>query len=215
MALWTALMIGFFGSFHCVGMCGPIALALPGARQTGWHFVAGRLLYNFGRIVTYTLLGALFGILGRSLFVAGVQKGLSIVLGLIIIASVVLKSSLFSTFKKSTGIDRILEVLKNTIRRQFKRRDLTTLFTIGLLNGLLPCGFVYMGLAASLTTGSIPGAAIFMAFFGLGTFPAMMLMAMAPGLISLELRQRISRLIPLLAILLGVYLIYRGMMMGG
>lgn len=215
MALWTALVIGFFGSFHCVGMCGPIALALPGARQTGWHFVAGRLLYNFGRIVTYTLLGALFGILGRSLFVAGVQKGLSIVLGLIIIASVVLKSSLFSTFKKSTGIDRILEVLKNTIRRQFKRRALTTLFTIGLLNGLLPCGFVYMGLAASLTTGSIPGAAIFMAFFGLGTFPAMMLMAMAPGLISLELRQRISRLIPLLAILLGVYLIYRGMMMGG
>ena len=89
------------------------------------------------------------------------------------------------------------------------------MFTIGLLNGLLPCGFVYMGLAASLTTGSIPGAAIFMAFFGLGTFPAMMLMAMAPGLISLELRQRISRLIPLLAILLGVYLIYRGMMMGG
>ncbi len=215
MALWTALAIGFFGSFHCVGMCGPIALALPGLKGSGLSFITGRVLYNFGRIVTYTLLGALFGIIGKSIIVAGLQKGLSIFLGMAIIASVLLRSSYFNTLKKKSGFTYLFESLKKQIQKQFKKRGFSTLFTIGILNGLLPCGFVYIGLAGSVTTGSLWEGALFMSLFGLGTFPAMMLMAMAPGLISVNLRKRINRLIPGLAVLLGIFLIYRGVVMGG
>lgn len=215
MALWTALAIGFFGSFHCVGMCGPIALALPGFKGSGLSFITGRVLYNFGRIVTYTLLGALFGIIGKSIIVAGLQKGLSIFLGMAIIASVLLRSSYFNTLKKKSGITYLFESLKKQIQKQFKKRGFSTLFTIGILNGLLPCGFVYIGLAGSVTTGSFWEGALFMSLFGLGTFPAMMMMAMAPGLISINLRKRINRLIPGLAVLLGIFLIYRGVVMGG
>lgn len=215
MALWTALAIGFFGSFHCVGMCGPIALALPGLKGSGLSFITGRVLYNFGRIVTYTLLGALFGIIGKSIIVAGLQKGLSIFFGMAIIASVLLRSSYFNTLKKKSGFTYLFESLKKQIQKQFKKRGFSTLFTIGILNGLLPCGFVYIGLAGSVTTGSLWEGALFMSLFGLGTFPAMMLMAMAPGLISVNLRKRINRLIPGLAVLLGIFLIYRGVVMGG
>jgi len=215
MALWTALAIGFFGSFHCVGMCGPIALALPGSKNSGLPFVTGRVLYNFGRIVTYTLLGALFGIIGKSIIVAGLQKGLSIFLGLAIIASVLIRSSYFNKLKNKSGLTYLFESLKKQIRKQFKKRGFSTLFVIGILNGLLPCGFVYIGLAGSVTTGTLWEGALFMSLFGLGTFPVMMLMALTPGLISINLRKRINRLIPGLAILLGIFLIYRGIVMGG
>ena len=89
-----------------------------------------------------------------------------------------------------------------------------SLFIIGILNGLLPCGFVYVGLAGSLTTGSVVEGSIFMALFGLGTFPAMMAMSLAPGFISLETRQRINAAIPFLAVTFGLYLIYRGIAFG-
>ena len=90
---------------------------------------------------------------------------------------------------------------------------MSTLFTIGLLNGLLPCGFVYIGLAGSLTTGSTEEGMLYMILFGLGTFPAMLGMSVAPTFIGLSTRQRINQFMPVLAILLGLYLIYRGTIM--
>lgn len=215
MEIWTALAIGFFGSFHCIGMCGPIALALPGSDQSTLKLLTGRVLYNTGRVVTYAFLGAVFGIIGHSIALAGFQKGLSVVLGIAIIASVVIKSRFFNSIKQKLGTNSFYDHLKKLISRQFKKRGLSTLFTIGILNGLLPCGFVYIGLAGSLTTGSIAGGSIYMTLFGLGTFPAMMVMSMAPGLFSLSLRRRINNAIPILAVLFGAYLIYRGLFMGG
>lgn len=215
MALWTALAIGFFGSFHCIGMCGPIALALPGSKDSGFSFFAGRILYNLGRILTYALLGVLFGLVGHSIILAGFQQLLSVVLGIFIIAAVWVNSSYFTQFKKQTGIDRVLETLKGLIHRQFQRSGAGTLFTIGLLNGLLPCGFVYVGLAGSLTAGSAAGGALFMVLFGLGTFPSMFMMSIAPGLISLAWRKRINKLVPVMATLFGAFLLYRGFMMVG
>lgn len=215
MEIWTALAIGFFGSFHCIGMCGPIALALPGAGDSTFKLITGRTLYNFGRVVTYAFLGAIFGLIGHSIALAGFQKGLSIVLGIAIIASVLIKSSYFSAVKNKLGANGFYEHLKKLIGRQFKKRGVSTLFTIGILNGLLPCGFVYIGLAGSLTTGTITGGMLYMALFGLGTFPAMMAMSLAPGLFSISLRRRINKAVPVLAVLFGIYLIYRGLFMGG
>src|SRR5436309_699754 len=82
MDYWMAFMLGLVGSFHCAGMCGPLAMALPHSSGTTRGFVAGRVAYNLGRILTYCLLGMLFGVLGRTLSLVGFQRGLSIVLGL-------------------------------------------------------------------------------------------------------------------------------------
>lgn len=214
MEIWTALAIGFFGSFHCIGMCGPIAMALPGNRSSTASLIAGRLLYNSGRVITYSLLGMVFGLIGHSVIIAGFQELLSVALGIAIIAGAIGSSGYLSDLEHSFGLDKLFRRLKDLISRQFKKRGMATLLTIGLLNGLLPCGFVYVGLAGSATTGSLTGGALYMALFGLGTFPAMMAMSLAPNFISLESRRRINRYIPLLAILLGIYLVYRGLMMG-
>ncbi len=215
MEIWTALAIGFFGSFHCIGMCGPIALALPGSGESTFKLITGRALYNFGRVVTYAFLGAIFGVIGHSIALAGFQKGLSVVLGIAIIGSVVIKSSYFNALKNKIGANSFYDHLKELIGSQFKKRGLITLVTIGILNGLLPCGFVYIGLAGSLTTGTISGGILYMIFFGLGTFPAMMAMSLAPGLFSISLRRRINKAVPVLAVIFGIYLIYRGLFMGG
>ncbi|MDX1587217.1 MAG: sulfite exporter TauE/SafE family protein [Balneolaceae bacterium] len=214
MDTWTALAIGFFGSFHCIGMCGPIALALPGADDSTLKLITGRTLYNLGRMITYALMGVIFGLIGHSIALAGFQKSLSVILGLAIIASVLIKSSYFKSIKNRIGANNFYERIKTMIAARFKKRGVFTLFSIGLLNGLLPCGFVYLGLAGSLTTGTISGGMLYMALFGLGTFPAMMAMSLAPGLFSLELRRRINKAVPILAVLFGIYLIYRGLFMG-
>jgi sulfite exporter TauE/SafE len=214
MELWTALAIGFFGSFHCVGMCGPIALALPGSDESKLSLVAGRILYNIGRIVTYSLLGLIVGVVGHSIALAGLQKSLSVLLGALIIISGLSANNYLPSWKKKIGLDPFFDKLKKTISAQFKKRGLRTLFTIGILNGLLPCGFVYVGLAGSVTTGSIVQGGLFMALFGLGTFPIMFLMSLAPGFITLSMRRRINAIIPYLAIGFGIYLVYRGIMMG-
>ncbi|MBN2732369.1 MAG: sulfite exporter TauE/SafE family protein [Balneolaceae bacterium] len=213
METWTALAIGFFGSFHCIGMCGPIALALPGQDSSTFRLITGRLLYNIGRIITYSLLGALFGLIGHSIVLAGLQQFLSIVLGIVIIITAISQNKHLGNWKTTMGLAPFFEKLKTVISAQFKKRGQRTLFTIGILNGLLPCGFVYIGLAGSVTTGSIAGGAVFMALFGFGTLPAMLAISLAPGMISVEMRRKINSVTPLLAGGLGLYLIYRGTML--
>ncbi len=214
MEIWTALLIGFFGSFHCVGMCGPIALALPGQNNSAVSFITGRILYNTGRVITYSLLGAVFGLIGQSFALMGLQQTISVVLGIIIVLSAISQSNYLPGWKDKVGLTPFFERLKTLISAQFKKRGHSTLFSIGILNGLLPCGFVYIGLAGSVTTGSVAEGSLFMALFGLGTVPAMLAMSLAPGFISIDMRKKINRFIPFLAASLGFYLIYRGTLMG-
>ncbi|MDZ7716770.1 MAG: sulfite exporter TauE/SafE family protein [Balneolaceae bacterium] len=210
MEIWTALAIGFLGSFHCIGMCGPIALALPGQRDSGFSFIAGRSLYNAGRIISYTIMGAVLGLIGYSAVVTGLQQMLSILLGILIILAVLIKNSNLSSIRKKLKVESLYQYLKKAISEQFKKSGMGSLLTIGLLNGFLPCGFVYVGLAGSATTGSALNGALYMTLFGIGTFPAMFLMSIAPGFITLSMRRKIQKVIPVLAILFGCYLIYRG-----
>lgn len=208
------MAIGFLGSFHCIGMCGPIALALPGSNDSTLSLITGRVLYNLGRVVTYSLLGAFFGLIGYSVTLAGFQKSLSVLLGVLIIISTFSQSKYFQNWRMKTGLSSFYEKLKSIISSQFKKQGISTLFTIGILNGMLPCGFVYIGLAGSTTTGSILQGTLFMALFGIGTFPTMLAMSLAPGFISTSMRKRITRISPYLAVTFGIYLIYRGVAMG-
>src|SRR3974390_3272430 len=83
---WTALFLGLVGSLHCAGMCGPLALALPATGGSATGYVAGRAAYNAGRVVTYCTLGVVFGLLGKTLLLAGIQRWVSIGLGVALLA---------------------------------------------------------------------------------------------------------------------------------
>ncbi|MFH5830920.1 sulfite exporter TauE/SafE family protein [Halalkalibaculum sp. DA384] len=215
MELWTAFTIGLFGSFHCVGMCGPIAMALPGSGAGMAAELTRKGIYNLGRILTYSLLGGVVGGAGQAVSLAGLQRPLSVFLGMLIIAGAFLPVISSAGIQRIKPVQRFFDWLRQKLKQQMSRRGNSTMLVTGILNGLLPCGFVYVGLASSLTTESVIGGMSYMALFGLGTFPAMMLMAMAPNLISLRLRRRINRVLPWLAVALGGYLVFRGLAMGG
>ena len=207
MQYWTALLLGFLGSLHCAGMCGPLALALPGNPNNKRSFVLGRLAYNTGRLLTYSILGVIFGIVGKSLFTLGFQRGLSLLLGVALIASIF--ASRLSVF--SAPISRLVTWPKFPMSALLKSRSSAALAGLGMLNGLLPCGLVYVACASATTRGDIPGAALYMALFGLGTFPMMLGISMSGRLFPLSFRLRIQKAIPVTVFILGALLILRGM----
>lgn len=212
--LWTAFVIGFLGSIHCIGMCGPIALALPGGMPSKTHLVASRLLYNGGRILTYAGLGAICGLLGKTIAMAGFQQVLSIVAGVAILLAVFIPSRLSRRILPGKLTARLVDRIKSVWVRLFSNRSMRSLFLIGLLNGFLPCGFLYLGLAASATTGSVAGGAGYMAMFGLGTTPALLITSLFGGMLSLRIRRFFLKLLPVGAVVLGLLLVLRGMSLG-
>ena len=178
------------------------------------HFISGRILYNSGRVVTYAVLGAVFGLLGSGIKLTGLQQYLSVTAGIIIILTVIL-STLHLTGKFSGGIiSRYTAVIKKPLTRLYKEKTLSSLFLIGIINGLLPCGFVYIGVAGAVTTGSIPEGMLFMALFGLGTFPVMLGTSLFGNFIKNKFRYSVTRLLPALSVVLAVILILRGLNLG-
>ncbi len=210
----SAFAIGLFGSLHCIGMCGPIAIALPVPDSSNVSFLTGRLLYNIGRVFTYSFLGAIFGLLGSRFVVAGFQQGISIILGIIILIVVFMPSGYKVKVTQHPTILKLSLPLKESIGLLFKKGTFSSMFLIGILNGFLPCGLVYAALAAAITSGnSISGAAV-MVLFGLGTIPAMFAATVFGKFINLSLRRKLNKLIPYFAIVLALIFILRGMALG-
>ncbi len=211
--LWTAFLLGFAGSAHCIGMCGPIAVALPGARDVTSSYVAGRILYNVGRSVTYAILGGVLGLLGLGVWLVGYQQALSVVTG----AGIVLVTLLM--WNKSWTLDRglfsgISRLFNNLMKPLMRAGSALSMLMIGIVNGFLPCGLVYVALAAAVTTGGILNGMVYMAVFGLGTAPVMFLMAVSPGVLTGKWQRRLQKAVPWLAILVGILLILRGLALG-
>ena len=209
MQLWTALIIGFAGSFHCVGMCGPIAMAIP---RSGSGFLAlssNAFIYNSGRILVYAILGLLFGLLGTQISIAGFQGWISILLGGGIVIAVLI-NRFFKNRPKPVSFKKFARRISTYYMVLLRKESLPALFGMGVLNGLLPCAFVYSGLAVAVLTDSPSHSMMYMALFGLGTFPAMYFMYLAPSILSLDLRNSIRKLVPYLAFSLGIFLIVRG-----
>ena len=207
--IWTAFSIGLLGSIHCVGMCGPVALALPfQGRSHAWK---GILAYNFGRLLTYALIGAIAGILGKGLWVAGMQKHITLALGialaLIALFSISIESHLLQLKVVRAFHQWILEHLGTWMRKEGTRAALM----IGIFNGFIPCGLVYMAIAGALTGGSIFFGALFMVLFGLGTFPLMALTGIAGQALDLTWRRRLRRFAPVLLLLIAALFIFRGL----
>ena len=208
---WAAISIGLLSSFHCFGMCGPIAFALPLDRRNVLTKTAGSFIYNLGRLVTYMLLGGLFGLLGRGFVTAGFQQGLSIALGVLILAGVALPQLFHKWIPVESLMYRSIGKMKGVLAKQFKKSSYESLFTIGFLNGLLPCGMVYLALAGAVRTGDWNQGAVFMLFFGLGTLPAMWSASFASDWISVKFRNKIRKEVPYFIAVMGVLFILRGL----
>lgn len=212
--IWAGFLFGLLGSFHCVGMCGPIAMALPFVGSSGWRYYVGRLLYNGGRIVTYASLGALAGAFGQSLEMAGLQQTVSIVSGVLILLLLVLPAAFKGKASSMMGTDKVMVWVRKKLGYYFQKNSLGALFMVGMLNGLLPCGFVYIALAGAISAPGIGGAMLYMALFGLGTFPLMYIVSLSGKLISLKVRGIFNRAVPYVGMVLAVLFIVRGLGLG-
>lgn len=209
----AAIGLGFASGFHCLGMCGPIALSLGLSKKQQVNFHLQNLTYQFGRIFTYSFLGALVGIVGESFQLAGIQKYISILAGILLIIM-----ALFSFggdfASKIPSINNALLKVKLNLGRLLQKSDYSSRFLTGVLNGFLPCGMVYMALTASLAAGGIWQSATFMAFFGLGTFPFMFAAVLFGNLLNVTVRNKILKIVPIFMLALGGLFILRGLELG-
>jgi sulfite exporter TauE/SafE len=212
--LYSALILGLLGSFHCVGMCGPIAFVLPLDRENKLRRILQLFSYHFGRILTYSLLGLLFGIAGTTFHFFGVQQQLSIAIGILMILTVIIPSQLTNKFSITKPIYRLVGKVKNALGAELKKKEPETFFIIGFLNGLLPCGLVYMAVFGAIATGDALQGSLYMAVFGLGTVPLMTTAIYAGNFLTQTVKQRILKMIPVAVIIIGVLFILRGLGLG-
>lgn len=211
--LATALVIGLSGSFHCVGMCGPIALSLPLGDKSLSVRSLGIVLYNLGRAITYGIFGLLVGFIGTGFTMAGFQEWITILIGALMILMVIFPG-IYSNINVGTHKLGILGRVKSELNKLFKSKRIISLFIIGLLNGLLPCGLVYMALAGAMATGTFYESAMFMVVFGLATTPMMFVVSFAGSLLSISFRKFINKISPFIIVLIGILFILRGLNLG-
>lgn len=210
--LFTAILLGLMGSLHCVGMCGPIALSLPLRGVTMLQKIWGSILWSLGRVVTYSLMGALFGLIGVGFKLLGYQQVISVAIGILMILSVILPT-LFKKFNPENMLF-FLSPVRRGMQRLFQEKNNKALFLIGIFNGLLPCGLVYLAIAGAVGTADVFMATGYMALFGLGTLPMLLAISMLGNVISLTIRKRINKIVPFVVIIIGIIFILRGLSLG-
>lgn len=213
--IYLAFSLGLMSSLHCVGMCGPIALALPVHQRSPLGKITGILLYNLGRTFTYTLLGFLLGFIGNALNLAGLQRGLSVGTGVLMLGAAAYSSHWLDRLATPPFLQKGVQAVKKKLGNLLHNRSFSALFLLGTLNGLLPCGLVYMALISSVAAGNVGEGALFMALFGIGTVPAMSAAAFIKNLFSVPLRNRARRLMPAFVAAVAILLILRGLEVKG
>jgi len=215
--MWQAAiagsLLGLASSFHCVGMCGPLALALPVHHLQILQQAVAVFLYNLGRVITYAMLGGIFGWLGRGIYIAGFQQWFSIVMGIVILLSAFGYYILNRPFNVA-WLRKFHSGIQHLMGRLLQSKQLHQYLLLGMANGLLPCGLVYLAIAGSLTTTGIGESILFMASFGTGTLPAMLLLSFFGVHVKLSLRQQMRKAVPFIIAGMAVLLILRGLNLG-
>lgn len=212
--LYTAFFFGLISSLHCIGMCGPIAMMLPVARNNPRKKALQIITYHLGRLSAYASIGFFFGLLGKGLFLAGIQQQLSIFIGIAIIIVIIIPEKIFARYNFSKPVYQLISKVKTTLGNQFKNGSYQSLFTIGILNGFLPCGLVYVALFGAIAMQSAGFGTLYMILFGLGTVPMMSSVVYMNSFISIPFRNKIQKIIPYAAILIGILFIFRGLGLG-
>ena len=212
--LFTAFIFGLISSFHCIGMCGPIALMLPVDRTNQAKKVTQIISYHLGRLTAYGSIGLIFGILGKGFYLAGVQQNLSLFIGVAMILALLIPEKIVAQYNFSKPVFKLISKVKSALGSQFKKKSYKSLFTIGLLNGFLPCGMVYVALFGAIAMQSATYGIYYMLLFGLGTVPMMSSMVYLNSFLTISFRNRIQKIIPYVAVIIGVLFILRGLGIG-
>lgn len=212
--LYSAFILGLISSLHCVGMCGPIAMMLPVDHQNEAKKVTQIITYHLGRLTAYSTIGLIFGLLGRGFFLAGMQQKMSIFIGIAMILMVLIPEKLFARYNFSKPVYKIISNIKSSLGNQFKKKSYKSLFTIGLLNGFLPCGMVYVALFGAIAMQSASFGVLYMLLYGLGTIPLMTIVVYIHSLLKLPFRNKIQKAIPYVAVIIGLLFILRGLGLG-
>ncbi|MEP7106413.1 MAG: sulfite exporter TauE/SafE family protein [Ferruginibacter sp.] len=211
---FAALTLGMIGSFHCIGMCGPLAFSLPLSNNSDFAKFAGSFLYNIGRMVTYGSLGLLFGLAGKSFSLFGFQQWLSVCVGMALLFFLFIPKKWIAIMGSNNIVSTYTYKIRSTLGQLFLKKNYHSLFAIGLLNGLLPCGLIYIAVAGAIASGDPYRSAFFMAAFGLGTLPVMWSVSFFGNYMGIGLRQRIRSAYPVMMVLMACLLIVRGMGLG-
>ena len=212
--LYTAFIFGLISSFHCIGMCGPIAMMLPVDHQNPVRKAFQISTYHLGRLSAYAIIGLIFGALGKGFFLAGMQQYLSIAIGILMIVFIVVPERKLAQYNFSKPIYNIISKVKSALGKQFKNKSYQSLFTIGLLNGFLPCGMVYVALFGAIAMQSVGYGMAYMILFGIGTLPLMSLVMYINSFITPNFRNKIQTVIPYVAVFIGCLFILRGLGLG-
>ena len=215
--LLTIISIAFLGSFgHCIGMCGGIVLAYSTIKiepaSSKVSKTVAHLLYNFGRVLTYTVLGALFGAIGGVATFSNTANGtLLIIAG---VAMVLAGLSLMGKIKFLTVIEHSISssnFYKKSFQKILHSKSNVSFFILGMLNGLLPCGFVYFFAITAASTASPLYGALVMFIFGVSTIPAMFSLGFLSSLASAtSFRNMMMSLSSVAVILYGLFTLYNG-----
>jgi len=206
----AALSLGLISSLHCVGMCGPLVLALPVGQLPVVLRILVILSYHGGRLLTYALLGGVSGLLGRAVYLAGFQQWFSIAVGVLVLVWVVFSR----VMGRGSFAGRIFRPLQAVIGRLWQSPGRSSYFVLGMANGLLPCGMVYLAVAGAVSFSRVGESMTFMLLFGVGTLPALLLLSISGRLIGVAARTQLRKLVPFAMALMGILLILRGLDLG-
>ena len=210
--IFTAFILGLTGSLHCIGMCGPIALAMPRGKAQVGKVPLGPIWYNLGRIMGYGLLGMAAGMFGEALSFMGLQQGISIGLGIGLLLFLLLGGE--NKMWQIPGLKKALVRLKMKLSAYLTQKGSPAYLHIGLLNSLLPCGFVYLALAGGMSLGSVWESTAYLIVFGLGTIPAMLGISLGYHFLPAPLIGKLRPWLNTVGYLLAFLLIIRGLGLG-
>lgn len=209
--LITAFVTGLFGSLHCAGMCGPLAISFN--LHNKGNAVINGLIYNVARITAYFLIGIIFGAIGFSFSYAGLQQVASIASGFIILLII-----FFQQWSKAQPHFKWLEkynhLIKTKIGRALSVNGIKGVAALGFFNGLLPCGLVYLALAGAIAGGNVIAGGVYMLLFGLGTLPLMFVFSTFGNYLGFQRRLQIRKYLPAFSVMIAVLLILRGLNLG-
>jgi uncharacterized protein len=203
--------LGLVGSFHCAGMCGPIACALPLSRTDKARLMLESVYFHLTRVLTYALLGLVLGLLGTGLFILNIQKYMLLLMGAVFIFIGLSNILPFFQFKNLLSGFSLPGILKDAWARAFRNNGILSVMTLGFLNGLIPCGLVYAALGIALFAGSLTEAALYMTFFGAGTLPMMITLTSGVSLGRSRWKHKIRKIYPFMFLFIGALMLMRAL----
>ena len=209
--IYAGLLLGLLGSLHCVGMCGPIALLLPLSKKSKSKQGLQLMLYHFGRISSYALLGLVFGIVGKGLSLTGWHQQISIGLGVLMILFVLYPKLSGVISLKIKPLTQTLNLIKKSLGLYLKNESFYASYLIGFLNGFLPCGMVYIALVGAVALNSLWSALMYMTLFGLGTVPLISVLVLAKEALPSRISAKFQQFIPVFVFIVGLLFVARGL----